>query len=420
MIASGPRRDKRFSPFIPCSMAPTPGGRRAGTLSAGAGAGSLSGSNRAAVKSWAQIVVALTIVALPWCISQARGGAGKAAIERLSRDGVSFRSGRMSLRLSAQPGDGGTTVVGAGGGKGPPLRGGSGSAGGGGGVGSGEAASSMFRGKTWKGERLKFDAPDNVDLDKLIEFAPPPPPGSPKHALSYAQMKRIEDRIKLSETDPFERGLAVDAFKSRYAGFLPKPNHLPVHIPLPKDMSIAEVEEIQARLNAEGLAKGGKLHGADPAPSVIERMKRRQAADAQLEADRASKGGVHKSVVQLALERLSFSSKDAIALLEGEQELEQQAIASVASEKAAGGGGQDKAATGSGMTAANPRISLPRKPVFRSASLRSRTEDVEDWSDPEAMAKLFHAHGQGRRVDAAGRQGAATAAVNAAGFGARR
>ena len=291
------------------------------------------------------------------------------------------------------------------------------------------SSSSMFsalggiggsKAKVWKGARLNFDGPDNVDIENQIQFLPPPPPDSPKHQLSYAQMTRSLDRIKQTETDPFERGLAVDAFKTKWAGFLPKPGHLPVHIPLPKDMTVEEVEEIQARLNLEASTKG-RQHGIDPAFNVMERMRRKQAAEAAAAATESSKaGGPHKTVVQLALERLSFSAKDALTVFEEEQ----KSAASAAGGGGDGGGGggghgkpavadkamQDKLAAAA--AGANPRITLPRKPVFRTASLRQRAEEIasdedEDDSDAvaEATSKLFYAHGRERKNTAAARGG---------------
>ena len=63
---------------------------------------------------------------------------------------------------------------------------------------------------------------------------------------------------------------AVDAFKNKWAGFLPRAGHLPIHIPLPKDMTIEEVEEIQMRLNAEA----GELASCDPVFSLAGRFGR--------------------------------------------------------------------------------------------------------------------------------------------------
>jgi hypothetical protein len=217
---------------LPVTMAPTP--RR------GTGGGGSGGAKAApTIKSWAQIAVALCVVALPWCISHASGGAGKAAIDRLSRDGYTFGSGSgVAVRLSAKPSSGGGGGGGSGGGgMGPPLRGGgSGSSGGGGGGGGGGGTSTvggglpggassqatqtsssgvfaavaatarMGKGRVWKGEKLNFAGPDNVDEENGIDFAPPPPPDSPKHALSYAQMKhavggRGKLRCKLNAVD---------------------------------------------------------------------------------------------------------------------------------------------------------------------------------------------------------------------------
>ena len=103
-------------------------------------------------------------------------------------------------------------------------------------------------GGTWKGARLRFDQPDNVEQDKEIEFFPPPPPLAPRHEINAKQYKAMEDRIKLSETDPFERGLMLDGLKARWFGFVPKATHLPVRIPLPENLSIEEVEDIQRQL----------------------------------------------------------------------------------------------------------------------------------------------------------------------------
>lgn len=406
--------------------------------------------------------MALCVVALPWCISHASGGAGKAVIDRLSRDGYSFGGGGVAVRLAAKPSRRGGAAGGGDAGKGLPLRGGGTekSEGGGGGTGGGGGAAGdtssqpsgswLARGggtgKVWRGERLNFDGPDNVDSDNQIAFSPPPPPDSPKHQLSYAQMKRVEDRIKLGETDPFERGLAVEAFKTKWAGFLPKPGHLPVHIPLPKDMTVEEVEDIQAKLNAESAAKG-RVHGADPAFNVMDRMRRRQAAQAAASTETSKAGGPQKSVVQLALERLSFSSKDALSVFEEEQKM---AIAELSSAgeghgKAAATDKQtrDKPATAAASTT-NPRISLPRKPLSRSAALRQHADDIAaeagagagagadagasdgDGTDGDeeaaGAAKLFHAHGQGRAMPRAGRSGRGGGAgvVADGGGGARR
>ena len=48
-----------------------------------------------------------------------------------------------------------------------------------------------------------------------------------------------------------------------------------MHIPLPKSMTIEEVEVIQERLNREAAAKTLRGHGADPTVGVIERMRKR-------------------------------------------------------------------------------------------------------------------------------------------------
>lgn len=260
-------------------------------------------------------------------------------------------------------------------------------------------------GKVWRGERLDFDAPDNVDLDNQITFSPPPPPDSPKHMLTYGQMKRVEDRIKLAESDSFERGLAVDAFKTKWAGFLPKLAHMPLHIPLPKDMTVEEVEEIQAKLSAEGNAnaKGRGRTAPDPVfGNVVERMRRKQAADEVLAAN--SRVGPHKSAVQLALERLSFSSKDALAVFEDEHELQEELHQRMATGGGGSGGGhpavadramQDKLAAAAAAAKNNPRVAPPRRPAFRSAGLRQRAEDgaSDDGEVEEAAAgRLFHAH----------------------------
>jgi hypothetical protein len=228
----------------------------------------------------------------------------------------------------------------------------------------------------WKGERLDFDAPDNLDTDKLIEFSPPMPPASPKRFLTVAQTKTALERIRTNEPDSFESSLAVEAFKIKWAAWLPKSQHIPAEVPLPKNMTIGEVEEIQARLNADGSARGGKL---DPALSVVDRMRLREMKD-EIAANIAAgiigvpppallvkRRSSHKTAVQLALERITTNmvSVDAAAANQKERPLQSHQAAFTGNSAGVGAG------------AAGGVVAAPRRPGPKSTTaLRGRAIDI--------------------------------------------
>ena len=97
----------------------------------------------------------------------------------------------------------------------------------------------------WQGNPIRFDVPDNVDVESSLTFAPPPPPDKPLFKIGWAKFKQMEDRVKNTEKDVFERGLRVSALKDKWADYLPRPpkNTLrPFACAVPERITSSELE----------------------------------------------------------------------------------------------------------------------------------------------------------------------------------
>ena len=72
----------------------------------------------------------------------------------------------------------------------------------------------------------------------------------------------MEDRVKNTEKDVFERGLRVSALKDKWADYLPRPprNTLrPIRIAVPEGITSSELESIKSRIAQEDRERLEKL-----------------------------------------------------------------------------------------------------------------------------------------------------------------
>ena len=114
----------------------------------------------------------------------------------------------------------------------------------------------------WQGDPIRFDVPDNLDVESSLTFAPPPPPDKPLFKIGWAKFKQMEDRVKNTEKDVFERGLRVSALKDKWADYLPRPpkNTLrPIRIAVPERVTASELESIKSRIAQEDRERLEKL-----------------------------------------------------------------------------------------------------------------------------------------------------------------
>ena len=114
----------------------------------------------------------------------------------------------------------------------------------------------------WQGDPIRFDVPDNLDVESSLTFAPPPPPNKPLFKIGWAKFKQMEDRVKNTEKDVFERGLRVSALKDKWADYLPRPprNTLrPIRIAVPEGITSSELESIKSRIAQEDRERLEKL-----------------------------------------------------------------------------------------------------------------------------------------------------------------
>jgi len=155
----------------------------------------------------------------------------------------------------------------------------------------------------WQGNPIRFDVPDNVDVESSLTFAPPPPPDKPLFKIGWAKFKQMEDRVKNTEKDVFERGLRVSALKDKWADYLPRPpkNTLrPIRIAVPERITSSELESIKSRIAQEDRERLEKLREVKK-----EENDRRKEEDEF--NDRVQNQGLRES-----LSRLSSSTRAAL------------------------------------------------------------------------------------------------------------
>ena len=155
----------------------------------------------------------------------------------------------------------------------------------------------------WQGNPIRFDVPDNVDVESSLTFAPPPPPDKPLFKIGWAKFKQMEDRIKNTEKDVFERGLRVSALKDKWADYLPRPpkNTLrPIRIAVPERITSSELESIKSRIAQEDRERLEKL-----------REVRKEENDRRKEEDEFN-DRVQNQGLRESLSRLSSSTRAAL------------------------------------------------------------------------------------------------------------
>ena len=155
----------------------------------------------------------------------------------------------------------------------------------------------------WQGNPIRFDVPDNVDVESSLTFAPPPPPDKPLFKIGWAKFKQMEDRVKNTEKDVFERGLRVSALKDKWADYLPRPpkNTLrPIRIAVPERITSSELESIKSRIAQEDRERLEKLR------EVIKEENDRRKEEDEFN-DRVQNQGLRES-----LSRLSSSTRAAL------------------------------------------------------------------------------------------------------------
>ena len=155
----------------------------------------------------------------------------------------------------------------------------------------------------WQGNPIRFDVPDNVDVESSLTFAPPPPPDKPLFKIGWAKFKQMEDRVKNTEKDVFERGLRVSALKDKWADYLPRPpkNTLrPIRIAVPERITSSELESIKSRIAQEDRERLEKL-----------REVRKEENDRRKEEDEFN-DRVQNQGLRESLSRLSSSTRAAL------------------------------------------------------------------------------------------------------------
>jgi len=155
----------------------------------------------------------------------------------------------------------------------------------------------------WQGNPIRFDVPDNVDVESSLTFAPPPPPDKPLFKIGWAKFKQMEDRVKNTEKDLFERGLRVSALKDKWADYLPRPpkNTLrPIRIAVPERITSSELESIKSRVAQEDRERLEKL-----------REVRKEESDRRKEEDEFN-DRVQNQGLRESLSRLSSSTRAAL------------------------------------------------------------------------------------------------------------